>query len=86
MCGYDMDLLKTDTKQGSISQSVHGWFLISFPLLCIHISHPVFGRVHCCVACVASCCGPSRVAPEASPESVRNGCCVIGLAFERHVA
>lgn len=75
-----------NNRARQLSRSVHGWLLISFCLLCIHISHPLFGRVHCCVACVASCCGPSRVAPEARPESVRKGCCVIGLAFERHIA
>lgn len=45
----------------------------------------LFGSAHCCVACgVKQQVHQSH--PEARPRTVREDCCVIGLAFERHVA
>lgn len=65
---------------------MYGWFVISVassafgsPILCL-AEHIVV------VLLVVSCCRPTKVAAEARPRTVRKGCCVIGLAFERHVA
>lgn len=74
------------TKRGSFPGLCMGGFLFPFASSAFTSLILCLAEMHCCVACVASCCGPSRVAPEARPESVRKGCCVIGLAFERHVA